>query len=169
VTQAPDRILWAVELLALRPADRVLEIGSGPGVAAWLVAARLTDGSMTAIDRSPTAIARAHARNADHLESGRLTLQQSTLAEFRSEQPFDKAFAVNVNVFWTTPAGLECSALRAALVPAGVVHLVYGGPGGDTRSDAIERVAANLGGGGFTTTVRDGPRRGLVCVTGRLA
>ena len=169
VTQVPARIAWAVELLALRPTDRVLEIGCGPGVAASLVAARLDDGSITAIDRSATAIARARARNAEHVRSGRLTLQQATLAEFRTEQRFDKGLAVNVNVFWTTTAAPECSVLRAALAPGGAVHLVYSGPGGDSRSDDIGRVVANLTREGFTTTVRGGPEPGLVCVTGRPA
>ena len=169
MTRIPARISWAVELLDLGPTDRVLEIGCGPGVAASLVAARLANGSMTAIDRSATAIARARARNADHVRSGRLTLEHATLAEFRSEQRFDKAFAVNVNVFWTTAAVPECSALHAALVPDGVVHLVYGGPGDDVRSDAMERVAANLVHERFTASVHRGPERGLVCVSGRPA
>lgn len=151
-------------MLELRPADRVLEIGCGPGLAASLIAARLTDGSMTAIDRSPTAIARTAARNADHLASGRLILQEATLAGFRSDQRFDKALAVNVNVFWTTRAAAECRALQAVLAPDGLVHLVYDGPG-----DASERVAATLRGQGFAATVRRGPRPGLVCITGRPA
>ena len=160
----PARIAWAVDVLDLRPTDRVLEIGCGPGVAASLVAPRLTGGSMTAIDRSPTAVTRTHARTSEHIESGRLTVVQASLAEFRSDQPFDKAFAVNVNVFWTTPAEAECRTLRAVLAPQGVVHLVYGGPG-----DASERVATTLRGQGFAAAVRRGPQPGLVCVTGRPA
>lgn len=165
MTPVPARIMWAVELLELRPTDRVLEIGCGPGVAASLVAARLTDGSITAIDRSATATGRAQARNADHLRSGRLTLRQATLAEFRSVKRFDKAFAVNVNVFWTTTAAPECRALRPVLTPDGVVHLIYDGG----RADAIERVVANLTRDGFSATVHGGPKPGLVCVTGRPA
>ncbi len=168
MTQVPPRIAWAVELLELRPTDRVLEIGCGPGVAASLVVDRLTEGSMTAIDRSATAIARTRARNADHVGSGRLTLQQVTLAGFTSEHPFDKAFAVNVNVFWTTSAAPECRALRAVLAPSGVVHLVYAGPG-DNDPRAVDRVAANLTREGFATTVRRGPQPGLVCVSGHAA
>ncbi len=160
--EVPARIAWAVEILDLSPADRVLEIGCGPGVAASLVAPRLTEGSMTAIDRWATAIARTGARNREHLESGRLTLVQATLAEARSRERFDKALAVNVNVFWTTAAAPECETLRAVLAPGGVVHLVYGGPG-----DAGERVAANLHRHGFAPTVRRGPQAGLLCVTGR--
>ena len=107
----PARIAWAVELLDLRPDDRVLEFGCGPGVAAGLVADRLSVvGRIVAVDRSATAVA------------------------------------------------------RAGLVPGGPVHLVYGGPG-DARTDAIDRVVANLGAQGFTATVRHGPQPSLVCVT----
>ena len=84
--------------------------------------------------------------------------------ELRNEPRFDKAFAVNVNVLWTTSAEAECRTLRAVLGPKGVVHLVYGGPGG-----AREGVAATVGAQGFATTVRRGPHRGLVCITGRPA
>jgi trans-aconitate methyltransferase len=163
VTPVPARIAWAVELLDVRSVDRVLEIGCGPGVAASVVAPRLAEGSMTAIDRSATAIARARARNTDHLRSGRLTLQQSTLAGFRTEDRFGKAFAVNVNLFWTTSAAPECRVLRAVLDPDGVVHLVYD----DGRPDAIDRVVANLTREGFAPAVRRG--RGVVGVTGRPA
>lgn len=79
--EPPIRIAWAVDLLDLTPGDRVFEVGCGPGVAASLVADRLVDGHTTAIDRSPTAIVRARARNGDHLASGRLALEQTTTGD----------------------------------------------------------------------------------------
>ncbi|MFN2506359.1 MAG: trans-aconitate 2-methyltransferase [Acidimicrobiales bacterium] len=164
--EPPIRITWALDLLELTPADRVLEIGCGPGVAASLVADRLAEGSVTAIDRSPTAIARARARNLHHLESGRLALAEVALAEFRSESQFDKAFSVNVNVFWTTSAAPECEALKAVLTPRGVVHLLFEGTG-DSGSDVSATVAANLGRHGFAASVRRGPQPALVCITGQ--
>ena len=164
---APARIEWAVRLLELEPTDRVLEFGCGPGVAASLVADQLTGGYITGIDRSPTAIARSGARNADHIAGGRLSLVQAELADYRTDQPFDKAFGVNVNVFWTSSAAGECRTLRAVLAPGAPVHLVYGGPGG-IRTAAIDRVVGNLTREGFTTTVREEPQPALVCVSARL-
>ena len=163
----PARIEWAVQLLELGPTDRALEIGCGPGVAAALVAGRLTGGCLVAIDRSATAIARAATRNAGHVASGRLVLEQVSLADFRTEQRFDKAFGVNVNVFWTTDGAAECATLRDVLVPGGAVHLVYGGPG-DGRPDAVARVVDNLGRHGFDPVVRRGPEPGLVSVSASL-
>ena len=37
----PDRLAWAVETMAIGPADRVLEIGCGRGVAVALICERL--------------------------------------------------------------------------------------------------------------------------------
>lgn len=161
----PERSRWAVELLAVAPEDRILEIGCGPGVAAALVCERLVGGRLTAIDRSATAIERARTRNAAHVAAGRLVLVQTDLASFTAPPAqLDKAFAVNVNVFWTSPAHVECAVLTRVLHPGAAVHLVYEGPG--TGRDVAPTVGATLERHGFTTEVvrhRDG---GLVCVTG---
>ncbi|MFI9438312.1 MULTISPECIES: methyltransferase domain-containing protein [Streptosporangium] len=63
----PERFSWAVETLDLAPSDRVLGIGCGRGVAATLVLDRLKAGSLTAIDRSDTAIEAARQRNSGHV------------------------------------------------------------------------------------------------------
>ena len=57
-----ERLAWAVDTLAIEPADRVLEIGCGHGVAASLVCERLGSGRLTAIDRSHTMIEMAERR-----------------------------------------------------------------------------------------------------------
>jgi SAM-dependent methyltransferase len=46
------RNLWAVDLLEVRPADRVLEIGFGPGVAIRALARRASAGFVYGIDHS---------------------------------------------------------------------------------------------------------------------
>lgn len=165
-SRVPARIAWAVEQLDLAPTDRVLEFGCGPGVAAGLVADRVTAGSVLAIDRSATAIGRAAARNAAHVDAGRLVLEQVALADLCTDRAVDVAFGVNVNVFWTGPAEAECRVLAEVLVPGGAVHLVYETPGGHDR-DVPGRVAAALGRHGFRTTATRGPGGTLLCVTGQ--
>jgi cyclopropane fatty-acyl-phospholipid synthase-like methyltransferase len=125
----PERIRWAVETLAVEPGDRLLEIGGGPGIAASLICERFDRGSLLLIDRSATAIARTRRRNAEHVASGRLALETLDVADFDpGKTRFDKIFAVNVNLFWTTPATEELARIRRALDHDGRLFLFYETP-----------------------------------------
>src|SRR5918992_1541675 len=66
--KASERFVWAVDTLEVCPADRLLEVGCGHGVAVSLVCERLTTGTITAIDRSPKMIEMATRRNREHLD-----------------------------------------------------------------------------------------------------
>ena len=126
--KAPERVRWAVDLLAPEPNDRVLEVGCGPGYAVALVCMRLTRGTMTAIDRSAIQVARARERNRDCIDAGRARIESAALADLEPDRRrFDKIFAVNVNVFWTSPAGALAD-VRRLLTPRGTLHLVYEPP-----------------------------------------
>ncbi|HEU4453184.1 MAG TPA: class I SAM-dependent methyltransferase [Longimicrobium sp.] len=126
--KVPERLVWAVEMLDVRPSDRVLEIGCGTGVAVSLVCERLDGGSITAIDRSATMIEAAAKKNRAHVDSGRAIFRHAALrdADF-GEGAFDRAFAFNVNVFWQKPAR-EVEAVRRLLAPGGALHLFYQPP-----------------------------------------
>jgi SAM-dependent methyltransferase len=168
--QVPARLAWVVDLLDVTPGDRILEVGCGPGMAIALVAAQLDGGQITAIDRSATAIGRARPRNAGEVAAGRVELQQGDLAGLRAEPAtFDKAFAVNVNVFWTSEADRECAVLAEVLRPGGVVRLVFAGPGPRQARDVGPGIASKLAGHGFATEVVHSPDGAMVCVSGRLS
>ena len=146
----PDRIRWAVETLAVEPGDRLLEIGGGPGVAASLVCERLDRGSLLLIDRSTTAIERARRRNPEHLASGRLALETVDVVDFApGAARFDKVFAVNVNVFWTTPATEELARIRRALQRDGRLFLFYETPSAARARQAVGGVVDALRATGF--------------------
>jgi len=67
--------------------------------------------------------------NAHHLEAGCLTLACCDLAGFPGEgAPFDKVFAVNVNLFWAKDASREIERLEGLVAPGGRLWLVYEAP-----------------------------------------
>ena len=166
----PERIRWAVETLAVEPGDRLLEIGGGPGVAASLVCERLHRGSLFLIDRSATAIERTRRRNPQHLASGRLVLETVDLADFDpGKAKFDKVFAVNINVFWTSPATEELIRIRRALDHDGRLFLFYETPSAARARQAGARVADALQANGFAEPQLLSRSKTLVGCVARLA
>ena len=125
--RAPERVRWAVDLLDVRPDDHVLEIGCGPGYAVALLCERLTRGTITAIDRSAIAIARARERNAACIAAGRAHIEKATLTDVAPGRRFRTVFAINVNAFWTDPPP-SMAALGRLLHRQGKAYLVYEPP-----------------------------------------
>jgi cyclopropane fatty-acyl-phospholipid synthase-like methyltransferase len=163
----PQRVRWAVEILAVQPGDRVLEIGCGSGVAATAICERLGDGWMLAIDRSPIQIERARTRNEAQLASGRLSLETVELADLEvGGARFDKVFAINVNLFWLGYATAELDAVRRALAADGTLFLFYETPGRKEARQVAGRLAAVLEAEPFTHPEMLRPAPTLVgCVT----
>ncbi len=146
----PDRVRWALTLVAAGPSDRILEIGSGPGIAAELVCERLQTGWMLAIDRSAVATRRTTERNAAHIQAGRLEVRTVTLESLNVPAgTFDTAFAIDVNLFWTHTPTQPWEILTHALRPGGFLHVCYGvGPQSPERITST--VAEALTAQGFT-------------------
>ncbi len=159
-----ERIRRAVDAVAVRPGDRVLEVGCGPGAAVALLCE--AGARVTAIDRSPVAVARARRRNAGHIAAGRAAVEQCALADLPpAGEPFDAVLAVNVNVFWTGPATAELAALRGRMRPGAVLHLCYEPPTAEAAGRAAAGVRAALTAAGFT--VGQEPAGTLLHLTGR--
>ena len=137
--KASERFVWAVDTLEVRPADRLLEVGCGHGVAVSLVCERLTTGTITAIDRSPKMIEMATRRNREHVEAGRAVLEAVALEDADlGDRRFDKVFAFNVALFWQQPEA-ALGAVREHLARDGAVYIFW-----DARHSAPER-ARDLG------------------------
>ena len=152
MTAVPERVHWTVDLLDLRPADDVFEIGCGPGHAVALVCQRLSRGTITAIDRSPIMVRRARERNRACIESGRARVEQQALMDASFDRKFRKVFAINVNTFWTTPAP-SLFALKRLLHPQGAAYLTYEPPTTSRLRQLRERLPSLLEEYGFD--VRD--------------
>jgi SAM-dependent methyltransferase len=105
-------------------------------VAAELVCDRVGDGSMLLLDRSAVAGRRALRRCALQVEAGRLTVVEAALTDASLPAGhFDKAFCVDVNVFWTGDPAPELRLLRGALRPGGRLWVLYGR--GPAQAEAV--------------------------------
>jgi cyclopropane fatty-acyl-phospholipid synthase-like methyltransferase len=124
--KAAERLVWAVEMLDVRPEHRVLEIGCGHGVAVSLVCEKLSGGHVVAVDRSAKMIEMAAKRNAAYVEAGRASFQAAPLheADFRDER-FDRVLAIHVPVFLRGDPARELAIVREHLAPDGRLALVY--------------------------------------------
>lgn len=124
-----ERLRAIVDQLGLRPADRVLEIGCGHGVAATFVCERLDGGRLTAVDRSPKMIEAAARRNAAHVDAGRAEFLVATLEDLElGDRRFDRIFAVRVGLFHRDPDRAHRLAERW-LAPGGTVSAFFDPPG----------------------------------------
>lgn len=145
----PLRIRWAVDLLAARSSDRILEIGCGGGHAVKLICEETKAGSIAAIDRSAMAIARATALNAHAIKAKRASFHVVDLVNAAfPDASFDMAFAINVNLFWTG-GDREIAILRRALAPNGRLLLVYEPPSAAQSQSIIRKTSAALQRNGF--------------------
>jgi SAM-dependent methyltransferase len=122
---ASERFVWAVDTLAVRPADRLLEVGCGHGVAVSLVCEKLTTGTIVAIDRSPKMIEMAARRNRGYAEAGRALLEAVALEDADlGRRRFDKVFAFNVAPFWLEPEA-ALGVVRKHLAKDGTFYLFW--------------------------------------------
>ncbi len=167
-SKIPERISWAVETLAVRPSDMLLEVGCGKGLAVSLIAPRLKGGLILAIDRSATAIAAARK---DGEAAGKALFRHAALADLAGgEGPFDKIFAINVNLFWTDPRP-ELPVVRKLLKKAGRLFLFYEPPAAAQRERITRLVTEKLAGSGLTVmkSVQKDDDAPLLCLTCRLS
>ena len=99
---------------------RVLDVGSGAGDVAFLVASLVGDqGAVVGVDRVPAALATARARAAA-LSLRNVTFVEGDLATITFQQPFDAIIGRYVLMFQDDPAALLRS-IAAHARPAGVI------------------------------------------------
>ena len=146
---------WAVELLAPKAGEAVLEIGCGHGLATGLVLA--AGANVVAVDRSGKMVAACIKRNE---RVGRLTAFESDF-ETLDLGALDAAFAVNVDFPRHEDRGWA-SKLRDVIKPGGRVVLVLEAPAIRTADRFAMAAAAALAGVGFRVDTELG--QGMVAV-----
>lgn len=123
-----ERIEAFVESMKIRPADRVLEIGCGHGVAATLICERLISGCYYAIDRSKKMVDIATKRNQPFVIAG---LARFVHSEFElldlGDLKFHKVLAMRVRLFREQPE-LATKLAERLLVPRGKLFVQYDEP-----------------------------------------
>jgi SAM-dependent methyltransferase len=118
-----QRNRWAVSLLDVRPTDRVLEIGFGPGVAIAELAGRATRGQVYGIDHSQVMVRQASRRNAAAIRAHRVHLAHTSVDRLPSfDGPLDAILAVNSVGSWPNPVE-RVRELRRLLRPQGRIAL----------------------------------------------
>lgn len=149
-----QRNAWAVGLLDVRPNDRVLEIGFGPGVAIGEIARRAANGLVVGIDHSEVMVRQATRRNAAALREGRVDLRLGTAENLPAfDALFDKILAVNSLMFWDDPVA-RLQELRGLLRPGGRIAIAFQprAPGStdETAARAGKEIAGHFATAGFT-------------------
>lgn len=155
-----ERARDTVELLDLRPGDRVLEIGFGPGVAIQRIAELGGDVSVVGIDHSAVMLRQASRRNARAIEEGRVSLRLACVQELPPfEERFHKIFAINSVDFWDDPAERLEHLRRELLLPGGRLVLTVQPRGAADTDRAVEKARDRLVGylnrAGFAETASE--------------
>src|ERR671919_442682 len=98
------RNAWAVDLLDVRPTDRVVEIGFGPGLAIRELSRRAHQGRVVGLDHSKEMLKQVGKRNARAVRAGLVDLRLGSAEQLPDfEEPFDRILAVNNMGMWPDP------------------------------------------------------------------
>lgn len=94
---------WIVSLMNVKPGERILEIGFGPGAAIQKIGDKIGNGKIVGVNHSITMLKQAAKRNSYLLKEDKLLLHAGTIDDLNPHILFDKVFAINVNLFWKDP------------------------------------------------------------------
>jgi ubiquinone/menaquinone biosynthesis C-methylase UbiE len=94
----------ALELLHIRPTDRVLEVGCGHGRTIARAASSARQGSVAGIDVSVDMVRMATRWNHHLIQEGRVAVQQADSVQIPySDESFDRVYTVHTLYFWDDP------------------------------------------------------------------
>jgi len=103
---------------------RIVELGSGPGVALQEILRAFPQAQVWGVDISPVMIAQSRRRNRRAVEAGRLTLLEGGVPTLTQLAPVDIVLAVHVMYFWREPVA-ELTRIHGSLGPGGLCALGF--------------------------------------------
>jgi ubiquinone/menaquinone biosynthesis C-methylase UbiE len=143
---------WTVRQMDLRPGERILEVGFGPGLALRMIAEKNPQVLVDGIDFSLVMVRQAGRRNAWAIRQGQVAIRYGTVADLPYRAAiFDKAFAVNNIREWSDPA-LGLKEVWRVLKPGGVVAITMQqqSPESDEDfADLVDRIRESVRRAGF--------------------
>jgi SAM-dependent methyltransferase len=149
----PERYVWAVDIIDVRPGDEILEIGCGYGHSILLICERLSTGKLTAIDRSAKMASAAFESNARFIEAGKADIFHHDILDCSlPDSSFDKIFLFNINVFWMDPIA-ELAEIRRLLKPSGQFYIFHQPPPGHDLDEFENAFRTNLAKNNFRLVI----------------
>jgi ubiquinone/menaquinone biosynthesis C-methylase UbiE len=115
--------LWTIGHMAVRPTDRVLDVGCGGGMAVKLLTDRARDGFVAGLDYSPEMVDQAARRNATAVRRGAVEVRHGDAMDLPYEDgSFDQVCAIETFYFWPDPVRGLAQAYRV-LRPGGQITI----------------------------------------------
>lgn len=167
-TSNRERIHWTLSLLDIRPQDRVLEVGFGPGFAIEQVGKMANKGFIAGVDHSKVMVRQASKRNAKSIRDCKVVLRLGSVSELpKFDEPFDKIFTINSIHFWHEP--IDCLRELRRLLRIGGLIAVTLQPRSRSATDSTTReigdeIAKNLEHAGFSQVRLEIKEAKPVCV-----
>jgi SAM-dependent methyltransferase len=165
VRQHAPETAWSLELLGVRPNDRVLDLGCGAGQALALAAEQAPLGQVAGVDLSTAMLASAARRNRRTLGTQQLVLVQAAIEALPfTTRSWNKVLSIHTFYFWPDQRAILLR-LTGLLTPHGVLVVTFATartrPDGErefwplhARADALVR---ELRGAGLSVDLVHGP------------
>ncbi len=118
---------WAVQQVQSNynaEAERIAELGPGPGVGLEMMLRQFPQAGIWGIDLSPVMLSQAKKRNLAEIKAGRLTLITGSASALSEIAPVDIVMANHVLYFWHEPRA-EMTQIHHCLRPGGLLALGY--------------------------------------------